>query len=266
VNDRRRALVTGASSGIGAAFAERLAREGYDLIVVARRRDRLEELAKRLESERGVSVEVLPADLSSPSGLRTVEDRVATEPTVDLLVNNAGFGGYKPFAEIDPEVAEALIRVNVAAVTRLTRAALPGMVARKSGAIINVSSRLAFSGAIEGPFLPRRAVYAGTKAYVNIFTEVLANELRGTGVNIQALCPGIVRTEFHLVQGMDPNRFPPAMVMRPDEVVSASLESLRRGEVICIPALADPGLLEAVHEAERRLFEGTTSGTAAAKS
>jgi uncharacterized protein len=262
---RPRALVTGASSGIGAAFAERLAKDGSDLVVVARRRDRLEELATRLRAEHRVSVDVLPADLTRPDELRTVEERIAEDSALELLVNNAGFGGYAPFTELNPDVAEDLIWLHVVAVTRLARAALPGMIGRGSGAIVNVSSRLAYSGSLQGPFLPKRAVYAGAKAYINVFTEVLAGEIAGTGVKVQALCPGIVRTEFHVVQGMDPSRFPPAMVMQPQDVVEASLEGLRRGDVICIPALDDPGLLAAVHDAERRLFEGTTSGTAAGR-
>ena len=265
MTEGRVALVTGASVGIGAAFAERLARDGYELVVVARRRDRLEELAKRLTELRGVAVEVLAADLTVPAELRAVEERISREPSLEMVVNNAGFGGYAPFVELDPDVAESLIRLHVIALTRLTRAALPVMIARGRGAVVNVSSRLAFSGPLQGPFLPKRAVYAGAKAFINTFTQVLAGELTGTGVQVQALCPGIVRTEFHLIQGMDPNRFPPAMVMLPDEVVDASLEGLRSGDVICIPALDDPSLLSAVDEADRRLFEGTTSGTAAGR-
>ncbi|HEY6066141.1 MAG TPA: SDR family oxidoreductase [Thermoanaerobaculia bacterium] len=265
MSGRPRALVTGASSGIGAAFAERLAKDGSDLVVVARRKDRLDEHAARLHAEHGVSVDVLPADLTRAEELLTVEKRAAEDSALELLVNNAGFGAYAPFAGLDPDVAEDLVRLHVVALTRLTRAALPGMIERGRGAIVNVSSRLAYSGSLQGAFLPKRAVYAGAKAYINVFTEVLANELAGTGVKAQALCPGIVRTEFHVVQGMDPSRFPPDMVMKPADVVEASLEGLRRGEVICIPALDDPGLLDAVHEAERRLFEGTTSGTAAGR-
>ena len=139
---RRRALVTGASSGIGQAFAERLARDGYDLIVVARRRDRLEALARRLSPESSVSVEVLSADLSRDDGIAMVESRIARAPELDLLVNNAGFGAYMPFVELPPERAAELIRLQVLAVTLLSRAALPAMVARGSGAVINVSSRL----------------------------------------------------------------------------------------------------------------------------
>ena len=262
---RGRAVVTGASSGLGAAFAERLARDGYDLVLVARRRARLEDLAGRLAAGGDTAAEVFPADLTRSDDLDRVEQRISSDPTLELLVNNAGFGGYAPFAELDPAVAEDLIRVHVLALTRLARAALPGMISRGRGAIVNVSSRLAFSGSLEGAFLPKRSVYAGAKAYINVFTEVLANELAGTGVKVQALCPGIVRTEFHEVQGMDPDRFPPDIVMTPEDVVEASLAGLRLGEVICIPALENPKGLEEVSSTERRLFETSRAGIIAAR-
>jgi uncharacterized protein len=262
VTARPRALVTGASSGIGAAFAERLARDGYDLVLVARRRQRLQELAQRLKGD-GAAVDVLAADLTQGEQLRMVEKRISEDSALEMLVNNAGFGGYAPFAELDPGVAEGLIRLHVVAVTRLARAALPGMIARGRGAVVNVSSRLAFSGSLEGAFLPKRAVYAGAKAYINTFTEVLANELRGTGVKVQVLCPGVVRTEFHVVQGMDPGRFSPDLVMTAQDVVQASLAALESDDVICVPGLARSERVTEVHEAERRLFEDSTGGTLA---
>ncbi len=140
---RPRALVTGASSGIAAAFAERLADDGHDLIVVARRRERLEQLAQRLRREQGIAVEVLVADLTQPSELHAVEKRAAGDPALELPINNAGFGAYMPFVQLAPDRAEELIRLQIVALTRLTRAALPGMIARGRGAIINVSSLLA---------------------------------------------------------------------------------------------------------------------------
>ncbi len=199
--NRPRALVTGASSGIGAAFAERLARDQYDLIVVARRRDRLSELAQRLQETHHIHVEVMAIDLARPDELRTVEQRISEDAALEFLINNAGFGGYMPFTTLDPDRAEELIHVQVLAVTRLTRAALPGMIARGHGAIINVSSRLAFTGSLASPPLPKRAVYAATKAYINTFTQILHDELQGTGVKVQALCPGVVATEFHEKSG-----------------------------------------------------------------
>jgi len=259
-NIRPRALVTGASSGIGTAFAERLAQDGHDLTIVARRRDRLEELAGRLQESYKVDVEVLVADLSNHDSLLTVEKRI-TESTLELLVNNAGFGGYMPFVDLDPDKAEELINIKVLAVTRLTRAALPGMIQRRQGSIINISSRLAFSAPLGSAQLPKRATYAGANAYINAFTELLQSELDGTGVQMQALCPGVVATEFHEIQGINPNRYPAAIVMQPEDLVSASLAGLKLGEVICVPALEDASLLAQIREDQKKFFE--TSRTAA---
>lgn len=257
---RPRALVTGASSGIGAAFAERLAKDGYDLIVVARRGDKLEELAGRLQESYPVSVEVLVADLSQHDAHRMVEKRIADDSALELLINNAGFGGYMPFVELDPGKAEELIHLKVLAVTRLTRAALPGMLARGHGSVINVSSRLAFSGAMGSSQLPKRAVYAGANAFINTFSQLMQSELEGTGVNVQALCPGIVQTEFHEQVGIDPSRYPAAIVMKPEDLVEASLAGLKLGETICIPAMEDTDLLIQIQESEKRLFEQTRRG------
>ena len=204
----RRALVTGASSGIGTAFAQRLAQEGFDLVVVARRRQRLEALAERLRADAGVEVDVIAADLTDPDKLRELEAHIAEDAALELLVNNAGFGGYKPFAELDRDVAEGLIRVHVLALTRLTRAALPGMIERGRGAVINVASLLAFTGSMPPQPLPHRATYAAAKAYMVTFTQALAHELDGTGVRMQALCPGLVKTEFHEVAGFDRAQVP----------------------------------------------------------
>jgi short-subunit dehydrogenase len=256
---RLRALVTGASSGLGAAFAERLARDGYDLILVARRRDRLDSLAKKLEAEHHVQVDVLAADLSKPADIRKVEKRLAEDQALSLLVNNAGFGAYMPFVELDPDRAEELINVQVLAVTRLTRAALPGMIQRAQGAIINVSSRLGFSRSITADRLPKRATYAGTKAFINTFTQILQGELEGTGVRVQALCPGVVQTEFHERVGVDPNRIPAEIVMSPEDVVTASLAGLKSGEVVCVPALDDPAALTQIWESERKMLEQSGS-------
>ena len=197
------ALVTGASSGLGAAFAKRLAEDGYDLIIVARRRERLDALAQQLQASHPVNVEVLVADLSKSDDLRSVEKRLSEVATLELLINNAGFGGYMAFVELGPDKATELINLKVLAVTRLTRAALPGMLARGRGSIINVSSRLAFSGSIGSSQLPKRATYAGANAFINTFSQLLQSELDGTNVQVQALCPGVVATEFHEQAGID---------------------------------------------------------------
>jgi len=260
-----RALVTGASSGLGAAFAERLAQDGYDLIVVARRRDRLESLAEQLNSKYHSNVEIIVADLSKSDDLLTVEKRIAADNKLEMLVNNAGFGGYMPFVELDPDKATELINLKVLGVTRLTRAALPGMIARRHGCIINVSSRLAFSGSRGSTQLPKRAVYAGANAFIITFSQLIQSELDGTGVQVQALCPGLVETEFHERVGADPSRFPSAMVMKPEDVVQASLAGLKLGEVICVPALEDSDLLTQIQENQKRFFELSRSGSLAAR-
>jgi short-subunit dehydrogenase len=229
---RPRALVTGASAGIGAAFAERLAREGYDLVIVARDRERLDTRARQLRERSHVQVEVLPADLTEPSELHIVEAVVA-DAQLALLVNNAGVGTMGRFAELDADREEAEIRLNVIALVRLTRAALPGMIRRKSGAIINVSSLAAMQPA------PFNATYGGTKAFVNSFTEALHEEVRGTSVRVQALCPGFTRTEFQQRAGVDVSHVPSLAWMSPEAVVEASLAGLRRGDVICVPGLAN---------------------------
>src|SRR5205807_3039608 len=180
---RPRALITGASAGIGAAYAERLARDGYDVVLVARRRDRLEALAERLHREAGAHAEVLAADLTDPGALAQVEARAAGDESLALLVNNAGFGGYGPFVQVDPEVVDGLIDIHIRAVARLTRAALPGMVRRRAGGVINVASLLAVSGPVPADPPPHRPPYAGAEAFMLAFTQALAGELTGTGVD-----------------------------------------------------------------------------------
>ncbi len=180
-----------------------------------------------------------------------------------MLINAAGFGGYMPFVSLDPNRAEELINVQVLAVTRLTRATLPGMIARGHGSIINVSSRLAFSGPMTSPPLPKRATYAATKAYINAFTQILSDELKDTGVKVQALCPGVVRTEFHLVQGLDPSRMPADSIMKVEDLVDASLKGLELGEVICIPAMDDPSLLKQLDDSQRQMLMHSNVGALA---
>lgn len=228
------AVVTGASSGIGRCYAERLASDAIELVLVARRADRLEALEREI-SGRGCKVRTIVADLAQAQELQRLRDELATLP-VELLVNNAGLAHYMPFAQLPPERARELVDVNALAPVLLTRAVLPGMIERGKGSIINVASLLAFSGAATAPHLPRRAVYAATKAFLVTFTEILAHELEGTGVNVQVVCPGIVRTEFHSRQGIDLSRVPR---MEPNQVVSASLTDLARGVIVCVPALTD---------------------------
>ena len=246
------ALITGASSGIGEAYAQRLARDGWNLALVARRRDRLEDLARRLD-EHEVNVRVIAADLADETQVAPLLAEVA-EMELDLLVNNAALAHYMPFAELPMETAQTLARLNVLTPVLLTRSVVPGMTGRGTGAIVNVASLLAFSGAWKGPQLPRRAVYAASKSFLVTFTQVLASELRDTGVRVQVVCPGVVRTEFHSRQGIDLSAVPR---MDPADVVTASLHDLERGIVVSIPGASDESTLDAVMSAQGEL-QGVT--------
>jgi uncharacterized protein len=245
-------FVTGASSGLGQAFARRLAADGWDLAITARREDRLRTLAAELSGQHGITVDVHAADLANPGHLEKLAAAVAAaEP--DLLVNNAGFAGYREFAEVDPDVVAGLIAVHVTAVSTLTRAAVPAMVGRGSGAVITIASLLAFSGSVPPNPLPHRAMYVGAKAFQVAFSQALAGELAGTGVQVQVCCPGLVDTEFHEVAGRDLTGNP-MPVLSPDEVVAAALAGLRLGEVVCVPGLQDPALIDGVNRAQQALF------------
>ena len=228
------AVVTGASSGIGRSYAERLASNGMDVVLVARRSDRLDLLKRELDG-RGVNVRTIVADLARTEHVQRLVEELATFP-VELLVNNAGLAHYMPFAQLPIERARELVDVNALAPLLLTRTVIPGMVERGRGAIVNVASLLAFSGAARAPYLPQRAVYAATKAFLVTFTEILAAELAGTGVKAQVVCPGVVRSEFHSRQGIDMSQVPR---MEPDHIVTASLSDLARGIIVSIPAMPD---------------------------
>jgi len=228
-----------------------LARNGYDVVLVARRRERLEELAGRLRREAQVHAEVLAADLTDAGALARVEALVAEDESLSLLVNNAGFGGYRPFVEVDPEIVDGLINIHIRAVARLTRAALLGMVRRGAGGVINVASLLALSGPMPPDPLPYRATYAGAKAFMVTFVQALAGELSGTGVCVQVCLPGVIATEFHTIQGIDMSKRPR---MTADDVVTASLVAFAQGEVVCIPALEDPSQVVRLMEAQRAVL------------
>jgi uncharacterized protein len=241
------ALVTGASSGIGWAFAQRLAADGYDLVAVGRRLDRLKELAASLT---GIQIEPLAADLSTDEGVDTVAGVCATQP-LTMLVNNAGVAHYMPIADLPPDKARELVHVKVVAPTMLIRAAVPGMVARGAGTIVNVAGMIAFSGPAQQAQLPRRAVYAGTLAHLVAMTQVLHEELKPEGLRLQVLCPGVVATEFHVRQGLDLSAVPR---MSAEDVVTASLRGLELGEVVCAPGVEDASLLDAVSRADLAAF------------
>jgi uncharacterized protein len=228
------ALVTGASSGIGESMVRLLADSGVPQVIVARRVERLDELAVAYSN-----IEVLAADLTTHDGLALVASRVAsdTEP-IDLVVNNAGFGTSGSFHELDADRLEQEIALNVAALTRLSRAAMGVMVPRGSGHLLNVSSVVSFSPA------PKLAVYAATKAYVTSLTESLHEEARGTGVKVTALCPGLTRTEFQSVSNTESyaGNYPGFAWMSADDVAKAGLDDVAKGRALCVPGALNKSL------------------------
>lgn len=244
---RKLALVTGASSGIGKAFAQRLAADGYDLVAVGRRLGALEELAGSLNDS---TVRPVAADLSTDEGVDRVAEVCASQ-SLTMLVNNAGVAHYMPFAELPLEKASELIRVKELAPTLLTVAAVPGMVERGEGIIINIAGMIAFSGPAGPEQMPRRAVYTGTLAHSVAWTQQLHAELASEGIKVQVVCPGVVATEFHTRQGMDLSAVPR---MSAEDVVTASLRGLDLGEVVCAPGVEEAGLLQAVFQADLAAF------------
>lgn len=225
------AVVTGASAGIGAAYARRLAAIGYDLLLVARRRERLEELAGELRAQHGVEAQVLPADLTKDADLQAVEERIARAQNLEFLVNNAGFGTMGQFWEAPVEKQDAMHRLHVVAIVRLTHAALRKMTGRGRGAVVNVSSVAAFVTR------PGNTSYYATKAWINHFTEGLYLELKSarSPVRVQALCPGFTVTEFHDAIGFDRRQVPASWWMSAEAVVEASLRGLARGRLMVVP-------------------------------
>jgi short-subunit dehydrogenase len=241
------ALITGASSGIGAIYADRLAQRGYDLILVARNQSRLEELAARLRDETGRSVEIVPADLNDSADLLRVEAVLRTNTTISMLVNNAGIGGAAPLLASDVDAMDRMIRLNVLALTRLTYAAAPTFVERGSGTIINIASIVAISPET------LNGVYGGSKAFVLAFSQSLQHELAEKGVRIQAVLPGATATEFWDIAGLPVNNLPAEIVMSAHDLVDAALAGLDQGETVTIPALEDKSEWEAYNAARRAM-------------
>ncbi|MEW9550389.1 SDR family NAD(P)-dependent oxidoreductase [Nonomuraea sp. NPDC050783] len=256
-NEQGTALVTGASSGIGAEYAARLSARGWNTLLVARRERRLDDLARRLRAEHGTTVETLVADLSVPGDLARVAERAGE---AGFLVNNAGINGYGPFARLDPLLMAKVLNLNVVALTTLTRAAVPAMLERGRGVVVNVASQLAFAASLPPHPLPERAVYAGTKGYAVTFTRTLAAELAGSPLRVQVLCPGLTATEFHLTRGEEPVPGDAPAVhadggMPVEQVVDASLAALDAddGQVVCVPGLRGRGPVEDLVAAEAAL-------------
>ncbi len=225
------ALITGASSGIGAIYADRLARRGYDLVLVARNRDKLDALARRITDETGRAVEVFPADLRDRASLAIVEAKLRTDASITLLVNNAGVGTHTPLLDSNVDQMTRMIELNVTALTRLTYAAVPGFVARGKGTIINISSIVGIAPEI------LNGVYGGTKAFVTAFSQSLHHELAAKGVRVQAVLPGATATDFWEVGGLPLEHLDPSIVMPASDMVDAALVGFDQGELITIPPL-----------------------------
>ncbi|KAF1031163.1 MAG: NADP-dependent 3-hydroxy acid dehydrogenase YdfG [Pseudomonas sp.] len=248
------ALITGASSGIGAVYADRLAARGYDLILVARREDRLQALAADITRTHGRQVHIVVADLVNPDDLARVEHLLASNPAISVLVNNAGLARLHALAQ--STVADSLtqITLNITALTRLTHAALPGMLARNAGTIINVASILGLHA------LPVSAVYSGTKSFVLTFSRGLQTELAGTGVKVQAVLPSATATEIWDASGIPLSALEQEKVMTTEHLVDAALAGLDQGESITLPSVADAELWTTYDTARVALFAATQTG------
>jgi short-subunit dehydrogenase len=250
----RTALVTGASSGIGLRLATLLAGDGCSVVIVARRTVLLEALASRLRAEHNVSVEVLTADLTSPAGLAAAEARLSDSGRpVELLVNNAGISSSGPFAELPLGTAEDQIRLNVTAVVRLTHAALPGMLRRGHGGVLNVSSVVGFVPS------PRSAAYGATKAFVTTFSENLSAELKPRGVHVTALCPGVTRTEN---RGQSASGLAALAWLDTDKVARAGLDAVTAGRVLTVPGAQYKSVVSLTRSVPRGVLRSAVNAAA----
>jgi len=253
------ALVTGASSGIGAIYADRLARRGYDLILVARNQARLNELAKRLTDQTGRSIEVVAADLGDKVDLARVANVLKTDASITILVNNAGIGATGPLLASDADKMEEMITLNVSALTRLTYAAAPRFVERGRGTIINIASIVGIAPEV------LNGVYGGTKAFVLAFSLSLHKELAEKNVRIHAVLPGATATDFWGIAGVPVEHLPSEIVMPAEEMVDAALVGLDLGELVTIPSLPDVGDWEAYEAARQKLMPNLSLKVPAAR-
>ncbi|NKJ40198.1 SDR family oxidoreductase [Rhizobium sp. SG570] len=248
------ALITGASTGIGAIYADRLAARGYDLILVARNKDKLQSLASAISDKTNRAVEVLAADLGDGADLASVEKVLREDASITALVNNAGVGTHTTLLESNVDRMEAMVRLNVTALMRLTYAAVPGFVARGGGTVINIASIVAVAPEL------LNGVYGGTKAFVQAFTTSLNHELAGSGIRAQAVLPGATRTDFWALGGLPVENLPTEIVMPAEDMVDAALAGLDQGETSTIPALRDVELWNA-YEAARLALGPQLSAT-----
>jgi len=253
------ALITGASSGIGAVYADRLARAGYDLILVARRADLLRSLAQELTTRTGRSVETLAADLTDSGDLARVESVLRTDASITLLVNNAGVGATAPLLQSDVADMDRMIALNVSVPMRLAHAAAPAFVARGTGTLINIASIVALQPEL------LNGVYGGSKAFVLALSQSLHHELADKGVRVQAVLPGATATGFWSVAGLPVENLPKEIVMSAEDMVDAALAGLAMGEIVTIPALPDLADWNALESARDALKPGLSRTSPAAR-
>jgi short-subunit dehydrogenase len=242
------ALVTGASSGIGAVYADRLARRGYDLILVARSADRLDAIARHIRTDTGRTVETIAADLADRADLARIESVLRDNAGITMLVNNAGVGGTAPLLQSDVEAMSAMVSLNVDALMRLTYAVVPGFVARRQGTIVNIGSIVAI-----GPEI-LNGVYGATKAFVLAFSQSLRHELADKGVTVQVVMPGATATEFWGIAGTPVEHLPPEIVMTTADLVDSALAGLDQGEFATIPALPEAADWDAYEAARQKML------------
>jgi short-subunit dehydrogenase len=248
------AVVTGASSGIGVVYADRLAARGFDLVLVARRVDRLQDLAQRLSTAHGIRAEAVQADLTSETGLVQIEGRLRSDERIALLVNNAGNGKLSSTVDMSDADSAFTIALNIVAPTRLSRAVLPSFLKRDAGAIINIASVMALRS------LPITTLYSASKSYLLTFSRGLQGEVAGTGVRIQAVLPAGTATEFYDHAGIPLSAFDPAAVMTTENLVDAALAGFDQGEAVTLPSVHDADLWPAYEQAEGILFGATQVG------
>lgn len=252
-----KAVITGASSGIGAVYADRLADRGYDLILIARRADQLDLVAEHIRSKTGRTVETFPADLTDELDIARVETLLKSDPSITLLVNNAGLGGAGTLLQSDVDTMSSMIALNVTALMRLTYAVVPKFVVRGTGTIINIASVVAITPET------LNGVYGGTKAFVLGFSQNLHKELENTGVTVQVVLPGATATDFWAISGRPVELLPKEIVMTSEDLVDAALVGLDRGEFATIPPLQDGRLFDAYESARQAMLGKLSSDSVA---
>jgi short-subunit dehydrogenase len=248
------AVITGASAGIGRVFADRLAKRGYDLLLIARRGDLLDEVAKKLSNSYGVTVKTLAVDLSKPSELQATADKLSADSSITMLVNNAGVSTLAPIGGTKAADAASMISVNISALTALTIAVLPGFKARDKGTIVNIGSVLGFAS------LPISSIYSGTKGYVFLFTRGLQEEVAGTQVRVQLVAPAATATDIWELSGLPLSNLDAATVMTAENCVDAALRGMDLGEAVTMPSSNEPELLPRFDELRVKLLIAAQHG------